>query len=278
MHEIAFTIGKLSIHWYGVFVALAFFVAMSTLLVERRRAGITADNVFDLALIAIFGGVFGARLFYVVQFHRQFQGHWIEVIRIDKGGLVFYGGFIIALIVVILYCRWKKLQMLKVLDIYAPAVAFGHVFGRIGCFLQGCCFGRPVEPGSIWPSVVFPAGSAPAAFYPSNPSNIYTGIHKGVSESLPLVPVQLYESLCNLVIGILLIWLLRKLKCPGRVGVVYLVAYAVMRFSLEFLRGDHTDHIGLFTPSQAVALFLMLPAAALLYWYTGWRYRNAAGK
>lgn len=74
MHEIAFTIGKLSIHWYGVFVALAFFVAMSTLLVERRRAGITADNVFDLALIAIFGGVFGARLFYVVQFYRQFQG------------------------------------------------------------------------------------------------------------------------------------------------------------------------------------------------------------
>ena len=73
MHEIAFTIGKLSIHWYGVFVALAFFVAMSTLLVERRRAGITADNVFDLALIAIFGGVFGARLFYVVQFHRQFH-------------------------------------------------------------------------------------------------------------------------------------------------------------------------------------------------------------
>ena len=214
----------------------------------------------------------------MVQFHRQFQGHWIDVIRIDKGGLVFYGGFIIALIVVILYCRWKKLQMLKVLDIYAPAVAFGHVFGRIGCFLQGCCFGRPVEPGSIWPSVVFPAGSAPAAFYPANPADIYSAGTKCVSESMPLVPVQLYESLCNLVIGILLIWLLRKLKCPGRVGVVYLVAYAVMRFSLEFLRGDHTDHIGIFTPSQAVALFLMLPAAALLYWYTGWRYRNAAGK
>ena len=62
MHEIAFTVGKLSIHWYGVFVALAFVVAMSTLLIERKRAGITPDNVFDLALIAIFGGVFGARL------------------------------------------------------------------------------------------------------------------------------------------------------------------------------------------------------------------------
>ena len=121
----------------------------------------------------------------------------------------------------------------------------------------------------LWVVAVQPAGPLLSVFLPVVPAHW----------SLPwLVPVQLYESLCNLVIGILLIWLLRKLKCPGRVGVVYLVAYAVMRFSLEFLRGDHTDHIGLFTPSQAVALFLMLPAAALLYWYTGWRYRNAAGK
>ena len=130
----------------------------------------------------------------------------------------------------------------------------------------------------LWKRFVSKLPVPPAAFYPANPADIYSAGTKSVSESMPLVPVQLYESLCNLVIGILLIWLLRKLKCPGRVGVVYLVAYAVMRFSLEFLRGDHTDHIGIFTPSQAVALFLMLPAAALLYWYTGWRYRNAAGK
>lgn len=273
MHEIAFTVGKLSIHWYGVFVALAFVVAMSTLLIERKRAGITPDNVFDLALIAIFGGVFGARLFYVVQFFHQFRDNPIDIIRIDKGGLVFYGGFIIAFTTVMLYCKWKKLPMLKVLDIYAPAVAFGHVFGRIGCFLQGCCFGKPAGPGC--PAVVFPAGSAPAARYPANPADLYS-VTKTVSESMPLIPVQLYEAFCNLLIGILLIWLLRKVKRPGGVAVIYLAAYAVMRFSMEFLRGDHTDHIGVFTPSQAVAFFVMLPVAAVLFWYTGRRYRNAA--
>ncbi len=272
MHEIAFTVGKLSIHWYGVFVALAFVVAMSTLLIERKRAGITPDNVFDLALIAIFGGVFGARLFYVVQFFHQFRDNPVDIIRIDKGGLVFYGGFIIALATVMIYCKWKKLPMLKVLDIYAPAVAFGHVFGRIGCFLQGCCFGKPA--GSGWPGVVFPAGSAPAARYPANPADLYS-VTRTVSESMPLIPVQLYEAFCNLLIGILLIWLLRKVKRPGGVAVIYLAAYAVMRFSMEFLRGDHTDHIGMFTPSQAVALFVMLPVAAVLFWYTGRRCRNA---
>lgn len=275
MHEIAFSIGKLSIHWYGVFVALAFVVAMCTLLIERKRAGLTPDNVFDLALIAIFGGVLGARLFYVIQFFHQFRDNPIDMIRIDKGGLVFYGGFIIALITVMLYCKWKKLRMLSVLDIYAPAVAFGHVFGRIGCFLQGCCFGKPVAEGAFCPSVVFPAGSAPAERYPANPADLYSAA-KTVSGSMPLIPVQLYESFCNLLIAILLIWLLRKVKRPGGVAAIYLAAYAVMRFLMELMRGDHTDHIGIFTPSQAVALFLMLPAAAILFWYTGRRYRNAA--
>ena len=275
MHEIAFTVGKLSIHWYGVFVALAFVTAMATLLIERKHAGLTSDNVFDLALIAIFGGVTGARLFYVVQFHDQFRDNLLDVIRIDKEGLVFYGGFIVALAVVMLYCKWKKLQMLKVLDIYAPAVAFGHVFGRIGCFMQGCCFGKPLAADSAFPSVVFPAGSAPAVCYPANPRDLYSAV-RTASESMPLIPVQLYESFCNLLIGVLLIFLLRKVKRPGGVAAIYLAAYAVMRFTMELMRGDHTDHIGVFTPSQAVAVFLMIPASAVLFWYAGRRYRNAA--
>ena len=174
-----------------------------------------------------------------------------------------------------LYCKWKKLQMLKVLDIYAPAVAFGHVFGRIGCFMQGCCFGKPLAADSAFPSVVFPAGSAPAVCYPANPRDLYSAV-RTASESMPLIPVQLYESFCNLLIGVLLIFLLRKVKRPGGVAAIYLAAYAVMRFTMELMRGDHTDHIGVFTPSQAVALFLMIPAAAVLFWYAGRRGGNAA--
>lgn len=265
MHEIALTIGSLKIHWYGIMVALGFVLAILVLLKERTRAGITADNVFDLGLIAVFGGVFGARLFYVIQFHHQFAGKPLEVFRIDKGGLVFYGGFLLAFLVVWRYCRWKKISFLRVMDIFAPAVAMGHASGRIGCFLQGCCFGRPT---SSWPSAVFPAGSAPALRYPAEPADLYAGV-RTACDSLPLIPVQLYEAACNFLIALLLIWLLKKIRRPGGVAAIYLAAYAVMRFCMELMRGDHTDHIGMFTPSQAIALFVMLPVAAVVFYFAG---------
>ncbi len=265
MHEIALTIGSLKIHWYGIMVALGFVLAILVLLKERTRAGITADNVFDLGLIAVFGGVFGARLFYVIQFHHQFAGKPLEVFRIDKGGLVFYGGFLLAFLVVWGYCRWKKISFLRVMDIFAPAVAMGHASGRIGCFLQGCCFGRPT---SSWPSAVFPAGSAPALRYPAEPADLYAGV-RTACDSLPLIPVQLYEAACNFLIALLLIWLLKKIRRPGGVAAIYLAAYAVMRFCMELMRGDHTDHIGMFTPSQAIALFVMLPVAAVVFYFAG---------
>ena len=265
MHEIALTIGSLKIHWYGIMVALGFVLAILVLLKERTRAGITADNMFDLGLIAVFGGVFGARLFYVIQFHHQFAGKPLEVFRIDKGGLVFYGGFLLAFLVVWRYCRWKKISFLRVMDIFAPAVAMGHASGRIGCFLQGCCFGRPT---SSWPSAVFPAGSAPALRYPAEPADLYAGV-RTACDSLPLIPVQLYEAACNFLIALLLIWLLKKIRRPGGVAAIYLAAYAVMRFCMELMRGDHTDHIGMFTPSQAIALFVMLPVAAVVFYFAG---------
>ncbi len=265
MHEIALTIGSLKIHWYGIMVALGFVLAILVLLKERTRAGITADNVFDLGLIAVFGGVFGARLFYVIQFHHQFAGKPLEVFRIDKGGLVFYGGFLLAFLVVWGYCRWKKISFLRVMDIFAPAVAMGHASGRIGCFLQGCCFGRPT---SSWPSAVFPAGSAPALRYPAEPADLYAGV-RTACDSLPLIPVQLYEAACNFLIALLLIWLLKKIRRPGGVAAIYLATYAVMRFCMELMRGDHTDHIGMFTPSQAIALFVMLPVAAVVFYFAG---------
>lgn len=271
MHEIALTIGSLKIHWYGIMVAIGFVLAILVLLKERKRADITADNVFDLGLIAVFGGVLGARLFYVIQFHHQFVGKPLDVFRIDKGGLVFYGGFLLAFLGVWAYCRWKKLSFMRVVDIYAPAVAMGHASGRIGCFLQGCCFGKPVH--SSWPSVVFPAGSAPAQRYPANSADLYANVQTA-THSMPLIPVQLYEAACNFLIALLLLYLLKKIKRPGGVAAIYLAAYAIMRFCMELMRGDHTDHIGIFTPSQAIALFVMLPVAAIVFYFAGRNTKN----
>ena len=136
MHSIAFQIGRLNIHWYGIFIALGFLAALAVLQYKRKYANMTPDQIFDIGIIAVVGGVIGARIFYVIEFRHQFSGNLLKIFRIDQGGLVFYGGFLLVLVILWLYSRWKKLSIARIFDIYGPAMALGHAFGRIGCFMQ----------------------------------------------------------------------------------------------------------------------------------------------
>ncbi|OQA86348.1 MAG: Prolipoprotein diacylglyceryl transferase [Lentisphaerae bacterium ADurb.Bin242] len=266
MHEIAFDLFGMPIHWYGIFVATGFLVSLVVLQYKRRYAGMTSDQIFDLGIIVVVCGILGSRLFYVIQFHRQFEGNWLKVFRIDQGGLVFYGGFILAFLTIWLYCRWKKLSIPRILDICAPAMALGHAFGRIGCFMQGCCFGAPCRHG-----VVFPPGSAPAERFPDMGSvlpnlKIYG---QAVASSQALYPVQLFESFGNLLLGLFLLFLFKKVKKAGQIAAVYFIGYGILRFCLEFLRGDHTDRFLGMTNAQVIGLAVMLPAGLLFYFYFG---------
>lgn len=254
MHEIAFYIGSKGIHWYGVCISLGFLAALMLLLWKRKHVGMNSEEIVDLSMLALFSGIAGARIFYVAEFWNQsFAGRpfW-KIFRIDEGGLVFYGGFLCAFTSLWIYARWKKLSIRRILDIFAPAMALAHAFGRIGCFLQGCCFGRPWTGG-----VVFPAGSLPAMRYPD--------VHTGTS--LPLYPVQLYESGLNILLCVLLLLLFSRCRKGGQIAAIYLMGYAFLRFSLEFFRGDHVDSIAGLTPSQTISLLLMVPMGALLFWY-----------
>lgn len=264
MHEIAFSIGELKIHWYGIFAACGFLSAMLALTWKRHIAGVSKDNIMDIGMIAMFAGILGARLFYVIQFHEQFSGQWLKVIRIDQGGLVFYGGFILSCIVLILYCKIKKINLARLLDVFAPAVALGHAFGRLGCFMQGCCFGKAA--GGSWLGVTYPAGSAPAARYP----DILNGC------SLPLYPVQLIEAGANFLLFGILFFIAGKFKKPGRVAGIYVICYAVLRFLMEYMRGDHTHSIAGLTPSQSVALFVTAPIGLLMILFAGKWGKNGA--
>ncbi|MBQ7401872.1 MAG: prolipoprotein diacylglyceryl transferase [Lentisphaeria bacterium] len=264
MHEIAFSIGELKIHWYGIFAACGFLSAMLALTWKRHIAGVSKDNIMDIGMIAMFAGILGARLFYVIQFHEQFSGQWLKVIRIDQGGLVFYGGFILSCIILILYCKIKKINLARLLDVFAPAVALGHAFGRLGCFMQGCCFGK--DAGGSWLGVTYPAGSAPAARYP----DILNGC------SLPLYPVQLIEAGANFLLFGILFFIAGKFKKPGRVAGIYVICYAVLRFLMEYMRGDHTHSIAGLTPSQSVALFVTAPIGLLMILFAGKWGKNGA--
>lgn len=260
MHQVAFHIGSKPIHWYGVCIAIGFLAALGILVWKRRHANMTKDQIFDMAMLALFCGILGARAFYVIEFWKEnFAGRsfW-KIFRIDEGGLVFYGGFILALIAVCVYAKLKKLSIPLILDIAAPAMALAHAFGRVGCLLQGCCFGKPVSDGGSC-GIVFPQNSRPAGRFPDITAN-------GVS--LPLHPVQIYEAVLNVILCVLLLLMFRYSKKAGQVASVYLICYAVMRFSLEFFRGDHTDSIAGFTPSQAIALVILPLGIALFAYFT----------
>jgi len=274
MHQIAFHIGSFAVHWYGIFIGIGFLVSFGLLLKLKKYAFLTTDQVYNIAMIALFTGVIGARLFYVIQFWDQYRGQGLlAMLNVHNGGLVFYGGFILAFTAECLYAKWptvrrklglkekkaedgeprKDISLLALLDILGPAMALAHAFGRISCFMQGCCFGKPAPEGFPL-AVQFPKGS-PAA-------DVYFSTQTG--GSVPVYPVQLFESAGNLLMCIVLLLLLRKRKYAGTIGGVYLILYGVMRFLLEFMRGDHTDSIMGLTPSQFIAVAIAIPAGIIV--------------
>jgi phosphatidylglycerol:prolipoprotein diacylglycerol transferase len=245
VHPEAFKIGSLTIYWYGVMVALAFIAGLWTAVRRAPRDGLAPDKVADLAPWLIVAGLVGARALFVLSYWKEYFADqpWWEVFMIRHGGLVFYGGFIGAVAAVILYARWKQLPLVKLGDTLAPSIALGHVFGRIGCFLNGCCHGAACT--LPW-GVRFPAEHA--------------------SGGQPVHPTQLYEAGLNLLLYAGLAWLHRRKTFHGQVFGVYLLGYAVLRAGVEFFRGDYGDHrLGPFTPGQAISVLIFAVGLAFLH-------------
>ena len=156
MHSIAFKIGSFPVHWYGILVALGFLAGLWTAGARARLAGISPDSVYDLGPWLIIGGILGARVLYVISYWQEdFAAHpFPEIFMIQHGGLVFYGGLIGAIACGMFYLHWKKLPVWRMADILAPSIALGSAFGRIGCLMNGCCYGRECSPP--W-AITFPA-------------------------------------------------------------------------------------------------------------------------
>ncbi len=274
MDPIAFDMWKgFSIHWYGVWIAVGFLASVFLMLKVRKYADISDDNVYSITMLALIAGILGARIFYAAQFHEQFfdmnEGLFpmlFKLVNIRTGGIVFYGGFIGGFTAICIYSKRKKIDLLALLDILAPAIILAHGFGRIGCFMQGCCCGGPA-PEWFPCGITYPHGSLAARLYPA--------ILSATGSSVPVYPVQLFEAAGNFILCGFLLWLLiRKRKFNGMIAAAYLVLYGVLRFLLEFLRGDHTDFLLGMTPAQNIALFLMLPTAIVI-WIAG---KKCAGK
>jgi len=248
VHPIAFHFGNYPITWYGVMLALGFYAGFWTASRRCRLDGLASEKIMELAPWLIVGGVLGARDLYVVTYWRESfaGGPWTEIFMIQHGGLVYYGGLIGAILGGLIYARLKKLPTWKMADALAPSIALGYVFGRIGCLLNGCCYGR--ECDLPW-AIHFPEGHET---YPH-------GVH----------PTEIYDSLLNLVLYLGLAWMYRRKKFDGQIFALYLMCYAVTRSIVEIFRGDYDQahrHAGL-TPAHLVSIGIFAAGAVLFLWF-----------
>ena len=248
MHPIAIQFGKFSIHWYGILVAVGFVVGFWTASRRAPQSGIAPDTIMDFAPWLLLGAVVGARLLHVISYwNEEFAGKpFTDVFMIQRGGLVFYGGFAGASIAYVLFARSRHLPLWKVADIFAPSISLGHFFGRLGCLMTGCCFGRPT---SLPWAIQFPPG------HDTFPDHVH--------------PVQVYEALLNLALYGGLALLYRRKKFDGQVFAAYLICYAVLRSFVETFRADYRSGEFLFysflKPGQTVSI-AVLAAGLVLFW------------
>lgn len=229
MDPICFHIGSRPVYWYGVMMALAFLSGIVHWHWLGRRTGRDVSVAGDLAFWLMAGGILGARTAYVIANWDYFLAAPQNIIRIDQGGLVFYGGFIGGVLAFVVFARWRQIRFMDLADFTITALPLGHAFGRIGCFLNGCCGGSAV----------------------THPTFLTGG--------LAHYPVQLYEALFNLAVyGILTgLYLRRKNRGDGSILALYLMIYPVGRFLLEFIRGDERMRAGSLDMAQWISLALL---------------------
>ncbi|MBF0493311.1 MAG: prolipoprotein diacylglyceryl transferase [Deltaproteobacteria bacterium] len=221
MYPTLFTIPYLGfkVHSYGVMVALAFFLGMQVISREAKRQGLPADKILDLCFYIIIAAIVGSRVFYILVEEPHLLLSPLDWFKIWEGGLVFYGGFIGSLAVGFWYLHKHRLNFLKTVDVFILALPLGHSLGRIGCFLAGCCYGKPAPHFPF--SVVFPLTSESIA-----------------PVGVPLFPTQLMESIAELLVFVFLFWKSRKKKFDGQILLLYLVLYSIVRSVVEVFRGD----------------------------------------
>ena len=219
-----FSIGRFAIRAYGVMLFISFLVGLIYVYKRAESKGIKPDFTINLSFLVIVSAVLGARLFYVFYHWSEFSSNLLDIINpfggsgtIGIAGLNLYGGLICALAAGVIYIRIKKEPFWDTMDLYAPTIALGTFFTRIGCFLNGCCFGK--ECHLPW-AVTFPEGSIP-----------YYALGQ-----VPIHPTQIYMSLYGLILFLFLYFLDKKKHFPGMIFALFLTCEAFFRFVIEFVR------------------------------------------
>ena len=257
MQQILFRVPGLGIpvYGFGLMLTIALFASMYLAEWRARREGLGDVQVDVLAIWTLIGGLVGARAFFVVEYWDQLKSFW-EVFEIWNGGIVFYGCIVGGTIGLLLFRRLHPFPLRPMLDVIAPSLAVGIAFGRLGCFLNGCCYGDICQ--LPW-AVTFPKGSSPWSHH-VDLGLISTDAHR----SLPVHPTQLYSALDGLILLLLLTAYYPLRRRDGEVMALMMVAYPVTRFLIERLRSDEPGMVFGLTISQAISAVVFV--AGLAYW------------
>lgn len=210
MHPIFFSIGPITIYSYGVMLALAVLVSTYLLSRDAKHYNMSRDTAYDLVFWCILWGIIGARIFYILLAWPYYMNNLMEMLMLQKGGLAWQGGFLGGTLAGVWFLRRKKLSLRPVMDLVAPYIALGQSIGRIGCFFNGCCYGKPVAWG---------------IYFPTHGARLH--------------PTQLYEMAALFIIFLILKYTRNLEHRPGFIFVFYLVLAGMERFIVEFFRADH---------------------------------------
>src|SRR5579864_729146 len=248
---------QIPIFGYGVMLFFAFLGSMNLAAWRAKREKLDPELIYDLALWIFIGGLIGARMFYVWQYWGDRVNNIWDVFKIWEGGIVFYGSVLGGTAAFFLYRALRPFPLELVIDVIAPALALGIALGRIGCFLNGCCYGDICQM-LPW-AVAFPQKSAPWR------QQVQTHlIDPSAAQSLPVHPTQLYSSLDGFILLGLLSAFYPLRRRDGEVMALLMVTYPITRFLIEYLRNDEAPFLGGMTISQDLSIVLL--ACGVLYW------------
>ena len=242
MHNELFSIGPITIYGYGLMIAIGIFAAYLSTEHLAKKQGLDVNPVFNILIVGVVSGILGAKLLYYITVLDQIIANPKMLLNFGDGFVV-YGGIIAGIGVAAIYCRVKKLPFLRYLDCAAPSIALAQGFGRIGCFLAGCCYGVEMDSPI---AITFPHSD----FAPNN---------------VALFPSQLVSSAFDFLNFFVLCLLLKHNKKPGKIGAFYLIFYSIGRFIIEFFRGDlERGSVGALSTSQFISIFVMIAGIAMV--------------
>lgn len=254
MYRYLFVIGDFHVPAYGVMAVLGYLAALFFITKEAKRKKIDPILLQSLSMWIIVGMLIGARTWYVWENWNYFASNFISIFKLWEGGMVFYGGFIGGIIGGLLFVKLARLPLSVTFDIVAPGVAIAIAIGRIGCFLNGCCFGKVTDS---WIGVTFPSRGLPPVYVEHLKKGL---ISHTVSHSLPVIPTQLISTGSLLIIFVILWRFRKKTLFNGFLFTLFIGLYGLHRFIIDFFR-YYSGKALIFeslTLSQGVSILMMV--------------------